>query len=107
MMKYFGLISSLAISALAEDVPKYYEDLSGFEKDQLQALRKYWPHHNAKLDLHPEEKDTTKKLIYMHHETYDTKVISNATSQFVGERPWFISFVRPSNPESVMMSESL
>lgn len=107
MMKYFGLISFLAIGALAEDASKNYEDLSQFEKDQLQALRKYWPHHNEKLDLHPEITDTSKKLIYMHHETYDTKVISNTTSQFVGERPWFISFVRPGNPESVMMSESL
>ena len=107
MLKYFGgLISFLVIGAVADEAAKSNE-LNEVEQETMQALRKYWPHHNKQMDLYPDLTDTKKKLIYMHHEDYDTEVVSNTTAQFVSDRPWFISFVRPGNPESFMMSESL
>ena len=57
-------------------------------------------------DLYRSEKDQEQKLIYLSGLAYDEQVVKSS-GEFIGGKPWFITFVDPDMPEASRIATSL
>jgi hypothetical protein len=68
-------------------------------------VRDYW--NDTSVDLYPDEKDYSKKPLYIDGVDYDNLVVSNVSSKFVSNRPWFLTFINSHSPDCNLISKSI